>query len=128
MTTEPIRTSTATISLGDDGVMRFVVHPGAKETVDTARENIEALTSLAGGMKRPLLVDNRLGRAIELRARQVWGSAEADAVASCTAVLIKPGISRAIGNFMIGVLKPSRPHKLFDSEPDAVAWLKTHLQ
>ena len=128
MTNEPIITNTATVSLGDDGVLRVVVLPGAKETVESAWENIEALIRLSNNVKRPLLVDNRLGLAIDRQARRIWDSDQANAIISCTGILVKPGISRAIGNFMIGVLKPNRAHKLFDNEAEALKWLTSFIK
>ena len=125
MNTGPVVTSTTKIWLGDDGVVRLVAHPGADETTDTAKAAIEVVNKLTAGVKRPMLVDIRGGKSIERKARRLWASH--DAGLSAAAILVGSGISRAIGNFMSSVLRPCYPMRLFTSEHEALAWLKTFL-
>ncbi len=39
-------------------------------------------------------------------------------------IIINSAVSRVLGNFYLGINKPSVPTKLFDNEIDAVKWLK----
>jgi len=41
-----------------------------------------------------------------------------------TAVLIKSGLSKMLGNILIGLNKGNYPNKLFTKEAEAVAWLE----
>jgi hypothetical protein len=43
------------------------------------------------------------------------------------ALLVGSPMSRAIGNFFIGLNKPLIPTRLFVSEPEALAWLRGFL-
>src|ERR1700756_4774181 len=42
-------------------------------------------------------------------------------------ILIESPLSRIIGNFFMGLNKPSVPAKLFNNEQDAIAWLKQYV-
>jgi hypothetical protein len=45
-------------------------------------------------------------------------------VESAAALLIGSPLTRAIGNFFMGLNKPLIPTRLFTSETEALAWLK----
>jgi len=128
MKMDPVVTSTSKIWVGDDGVVHLLAHAGAEETLETAKAGIEVVRKLTGNVKRPLLVDIRSARSIEAHARRLWADAHTGAGLTATAILVKSGISRAIGNFMRGVLRPRYPMRLFTSEPEALAWLRTYVQ
>jgi len=120
-------TRTSTIWL-EDGMLRVLVQAGITESLETARVNLDVLKKLAGDVKRPMLVDIRGAKGIERRARQLYGSRATEVVLAATAMLVKSGISRAVGNFLLGVMRPGFPCRLFTSEPAALAWLETYLQ
>lgn len=46
---------------------------------------------------------------------------------SAVALIVKSPLSRAIGNFFLGLNKTPLPTKLFTSENHAITWLKTFL-
>ncbi|MGZ4038838.1 MAG: DUF7793 family protein, partial [Bacteroidia bacterium] len=77
--------------------------------------------------KFPLLVDARPVLSMEREARKHFSTNGRDTKISAMAVMVKSPLSRVIGNFFMGLNKPQIPARLFDSEADAVEWLKTFL-
>jgi hypothetical protein len=49
-------------------------------------------------------------------------------VFSATALIISSPLSRAIGNFFLGLNRTSMPTRLFTSEADALAWLSEYTR
>jgi hypothetical protein len=116
-------THTATVRLEGD-LLVVTTNQGAKETLADARENVEAILTLAGGTKRPLLVDMRKIASIERDARAYYAGSSSQ---SAVALLIDSGLSKVIGNFIIALSKATGPMKLFTSRDDAVRWLQGFL-
>ena len=57
-------------------------------------------------------------------ARAYYGSDAVNHVTCATALLVTSGISRALGNFFLGVTSPRVPTRLFGSEAEALEWLR----
>lgn len=47
--------------------------------------------------------------------------------AKAVALLVKTPVSSIIGNFFLGLNKPSFPTKLFTEKEEAIFWLKEHV-
>jgi hypothetical protein len=60
-------------------------------------------------------------------AREYYSSEEAAQVVCACAGITNSLIGRVIGNFFIGFNRPPTPGRIFNSEEDAVKWLKTFL-
>lgn len=122
MTTEPITTRTAKISLREDGLIQTVLNlPNGRESLADAQANIAAVTRLSPEKRRPLLVDMRAVDGIEREVRAYYSSVE---VSTARALLIESLVGQVIANFFISLNKPTVPTRLFTSEAEAVAWLK----
>jgi hypothetical protein len=120
---EPITTRTAKISLRDDGIIQTIINlPNGRETVADAQTNIAAVTALSPEKKRPMLVDMRAVDGIEREVRAYYSSME---VSTARALLVESLVGQVIANFFIGLNKPKVPTRLFVSEAEAVAWLKS---
>jgi hypothetical protein len=73
----------------------------------------------------PVLADIRHVKAIEREAREVYRSREKyNMEVTALAILVGSPLSRAIGNFFIGLSRMPMPTRLFTSEADAIRWLK----
>jgi len=121
MTTEPITTRTAKVWLREDGIIQTVISlPNARESLEDAKANIAAATTLSPGKRRPKLVDMRAVQGIDREARAYYSGGFATAVA----LLVGSPVTRVMANFFIGLNKPPVPTRLFTSEDEAVAWLK----
>jgi hypothetical protein len=121
-----IITSTCKVWLADDGIVRSDMLPDANETLETAKENVKAGIKVAGGNKRPLLLDMSKISSMNKEARDYYAMGDKrDSSESAVALLISSPLSRVIGNFFMGLNKPVIPTKLFNDKELALAWLKT---
>jgi hypothetical protein len=114
--------------LGKDGIVRIIWVPGAEVTLDDARETMAAYLRIYQGKKRPLYVDTKTMKSLTREARQYFAGEEAARVASAVAILVSTPVSRVLGNFYLGVSAPHLPTRLFDSEDEALEWLKWYLE
>jgi hypothetical protein len=123
-----IETRTARIWMGEDGILRGRIGEGADEKAEDAVANVAAAARLAAGRKRALLIDMRQVSFISQEARRVYAGRETNRYTLALALLVESPLSKLIGNFFIGLNKPLFPTKLFNSEREAIAWLKGHMQ
>lgn len=121
-----IRTRTCSLWI-DDGVVHGLFHAGAEVTVDDARENLAVTSTLAGGVRRPVLVDLRPVRSQSGEARALFAGPAATAVTAAVALVTSSPLSRVLGNFFLGFNKPQTPARLFTSVDDAEVWLRSFL-
>jgi hypothetical protein len=128
MQSEEIFTRTGRHRLDRRGFIHSTILPGAEQTLDDARENVQASMQLGGGKRRPLLVDIRQIKSQTREAREYYGGEESGACFSAAAVLVGSPVSRLLGNFFLGFNKSVHaPLKLFTSEEEAIEWLQTFL-
>ena len=115
--------------MGEDGIVRTKVKPNAQVTLKEAKENSVAVNSYIEktGKKYPLLVDSRQIKSISKEARDHFSIQNRETRIKAFGILIDSPLSRIIGNFFMGLNKPSVPAKLFTSEEEAVSWLKQFL-
>lgn len=120
----PVEMSTLIIRLGDDGIVRVNVKPNAQISLQDAQISIRAIRELCGGKCTPVLVDMRGLAGIDREARLYFAGEETAKVESAAALIIESPLSKAIGNFFLGLNKPIIPTRLFTGEAEALAWLK----
>ncbi|HTA61857.1 MAG TPA: STAS/SEC14 domain-containing protein [Bacteroidia bacterium] len=113
--------------MGVDGIARTKVKPQAEVTLKESKENSEAVNGLYKNKKFPLLIDARQIKSITKEARDHFSIQNRSTNINSFAVIIESPLSRIIGNFFMGLNKPSVPAKLFNNEQDAIAWLKQYL-
>jgi hypothetical protein len=114
--------------MGQDGICRTVVRPGAEISLADALENTENIILLSGGVRVPLLVDLRRIKSISKEARDHFSMRGRMSRVNSIAMLIKSPVSKIIGNFYILFSQPTTPTKLFTEEEKAVAWLMQFVQ
>ncbi|MCB1191875.1 MAG: STAS/SEC14 domain-containing protein [Leptospiraceae bacterium] len=119
-----IKTSNTTHWIDEEGIIHSLFDPQTSDTLETAKENIEADKQLAEGKQLPLLVDIRNLKSQSREAQNYYADEEALKVLSACAILIDSGLSKVIGNFFIAVKKPKLPTRLFTSESEALQWLR----
>ena len=110
-----------------DGIVHTQVQEGADISFDDAKINTQDVIALTAGKPRPLLVDTRLIASISKAARDHFSMRERKPNVNSIAILIQSPLSRIIGNFFMGLNKPTVPTKLFTDQRTAIAWLKTFL-
>jgi len=123
---EVFTTSTADIWVGDDGILRVISHQGAVHGLQEARENMSAIP-VDQKRPRPLLVDMRHIGGIKREARELYRSPKANSNSTAMALLVDSALSRAIGNFFIGLSRMHIPTRVFNDPERALRWLEGYL-
>src|SRR5687767_5776752 len=113
--------------MGQDGVARTQVKPGAEVVLEDARENSRIVNSLNGPERFPLLIDTRQIKSISKEARDHFSLRGRSSRVNGFAILIDSPLSKIIGNFFMGLNKPRVPARLFTSEEQAAAWCRKFL-
>jgi len=120
-----ITTRMVRIWLDDDIIHAELLHvESTRADVDVA---LAALAELVGQRPRPLLADIRRVRGVDRGGRTHAAGPEGARYALALALLVGSPLSRALGNFFLGLNKPLVPCRLFTSEPEALAWLRGFL-
>ena len=120
----PVEVRTHLIWLEDDGIVRVKVKPNIEISLQDAQVAIRAVSEVCGGKRCPALVDMRGLVGMDRGARLYFAGVETAKVESAAALIIESPLSKAIGNFFMGLNKPIIPTRLFTSEEEAIAWLK----
>jgi hypothetical protein len=116
--------STGRYWLDDEGFLRGECADGANPTLEDAREQVAAQRPMAGGKRRPFLMDITRVRMLSRDARNYFAGPESAEVFLVVALVVGSPISRAIGNFFLGLSKPLMPTRLFTTEAEGLAWLR----
>jgi hypothetical protein len=112
----------------EGSVLRGECFDAAEETLDDAKEQLVHQRKMLDGRPLPFLMDIRRVRSLSRDARAYFASPAAAEVFSATALIISSPLSRAIGNFFLGLNRTSMPTRLFTSEADALAWLSEYTR
>jgi hypothetical protein len=108
-----------------EGFFRGQCFESAEQTLVDAVEQLRAQAIQGEGRKRPFLMDISLVRSLSRDARNYYTrSPEANALYSCVALVVGSPLSRAVGNFFIGINKPPMPIRVVTSEAEGLAWLR----
>src|SRR4051812_492651 len=110
----------------EGGFLRGECFDAAEETLADAKDQVAQQRTMLDGKPLPFLMDIRRVRSLSRDARAYFATREAAEVFAATALLISSPLSRAVGNFFLGLNKPSMPTRLFTSEADALAWLEQY--
>jgi hypothetical protein len=127
MAHETIITRTAKIWIREDGITQSVTLPNVRETLPDAKEVIATISRINHQKPVPVFVDMRLAREIDRETREYFSSNEGLLVTKALALLVESSVSKIMANIFINFSKPAVPTRLFTSEDEAVAWLKTFL-
>lgn len=122
-----VETRTQTVWLDAEGIIRAQFKHNCDVNLEDAQESIRKIGEVGAGTPRPTLVDLSGTRSIDREARKYFAGPETAKVESAAALLVKSPLSRAIGNFFMGMNKALTPARLFTSEPEALAWLRGYL-
>jgi hypothetical protein len=110
--------------LDERGFVRATILDGAEMTLDDAREALATTERVAGGERRPVLVDLRKIKGQSREARQHFVGEHAARISARVALLVGSPVSRVVGNFFLRLNVQRTPTELFTSEEAAVAWLQ----
>lgn len=118
-------TRTEQVWLGEDGIIRAVIHPGLVTNLDDAKENTRAFTQVSGGQRRLAVIDMRAHAASATRDAREWYAGPGNGeVVLAVALLVRSNVSRMIGNLFLGLNKTVFPLRLFAEPEPALEWLR----
>lgn len=109
--------------MGEDGIARTKVKKGSEVKLEHAQENSVVVNSFYVDAKFPLLIDARGIKSMEREARSFFTTNGRKTNTLAFAIIIDSSVSKAVGNFFLGINKPLIPTKLFLNEESALAWL-----
>ena len=122
---QPVEVRTQFIWRDGDGIIRVKIKPHIDLNLADAQEALRAIDGLCEGRKRPVLVDITEIKSMDREARVFFAGPETAQVESAAALVVRSPLTRAIGNFFMGLNKPLFPTRLFTSEAEALSWLKS---
>lgn len=108
------------------GVLHVQTDEVREVDLEVAKTLVSALVEIAGGIRRPLLVDLRRVTSMNRDARTYFAGPATECW-SATALLIASPLTRAIGNFFMGMNRPKVPTRMFATEADAAHWLQQYV-
>ncbi|HEY7376346.1 MAG TPA: hypothetical protein VIF57_29570 [Polyangia bacterium] len=118
-----VKTRTAQIEVLEDRIV--VVRLGdLVQTVDDARENLDACARLAAPDRKPLLSDIRQAKPLMPEVRRVYMGESLVAFAAMAMLVRSTPLGRTMGNVYLKIARPAIPSKLFAQEAKALAWLR----
>ena len=128
MPKEGSKTQTARIWLGEDGIIRISLIGVMSEGLAIAQENLEAVSQVSQSKIRPVFADIRNIRSIGAEERKFYARMETKGVINAVALLVDSPLSRVIGSFFLGLNKLPVPTRIFTSEEQALAWLRSFIE
>jgi len=127
MPDDSTKLTTCTCSV-EDGVVIFECFKDAHIDLDEARRITAVLKELGGGGSNPVLVDLGEMKSLSKQARHhLSRDPEHAATFVAAAIVANNPLATLIANFFLGINKPIKPTKLFDSRQKALAWLHRHM-
>ena len=101
---------------------------GDQKTEEHAKENVDAQERIRDSLnkeKTRVLIDMTTVTEITKEARDYFANERTGSIQRAAALLIGSPVSRVIGNFFMGLNKPSYPTRLFTDPQKAIKWLQT---
>ena len=121
-------TSTQKLYWDSDNEIVWGVLFADQQTEEHAKENIDAQERIRDSLnkeKTRVLIDMTAVSEITKEARDYFANERTASIQRATALLIDSPVGRVIGNFFMGLNKPSSPTMLFTDPPKAIKWLQT---
>ena len=123
------QTETATIALGEDGIITVRINDGAHQSIINAEQNLGAALSACDGRRRPLLVDISRAQPLAADVRHYYsGQVLVDGFTALGLVVEASPFGLMMGNIYFRVARPGIPTKLFTDRGEAAAWLRGYAQ
>lgn len=121
-----VTTELAEVWLDDDGVLRVSYHPRKGiENREHATAVVEAVGTCADGEKRPLMVITH-GIHPDRDARKLYVETVPATATAVAVVATGAPIPTGIANLFVSQMRLTIPIRVFDSETEALGWLKDH--
>ena len=124
MVEKVINNRSGKVWLAEDSIIRQNVVPHTDFTLQDAQETIAAAIKLSEGKPYPILVDLTGLKSINKEARNYFGEEVTSHDLSAVGLLVSSAVTQVFGNFFLRFNRPEIPVRLFNSEAEAISWLK----
>jgi hypothetical protein len=111
--------------LRENNIIQLNFEPGFQGDETNAREMVKTFQKIKETGRAYLLVIYSEDNMFSKEAREYTASNEVSKILKADALVIKGLALRIIGNGYLRINKPNRPTRLFNSESEAVNWLKS---
>ena len=120
---QALETSSGFTWLDQDGIIIAVGSSHQIHTLDHAKENTKTNAVLAGGLRRPFLIDMNKVKSMSKEAREYYAGPEPKKSITAVAILTKSSVGKAVANFFLLLTQPTIPTRMFTDFKDAKEWL-----
>ena len=123
-----VKSSIFTTTLDPRGFVHTLVSPGSEIQLQDAKENTARVIEVSGGSNYPILVDLREIKSISKEARDHFSMRGRKPNVTAIAMVVSSPLSRIIGNFFLGLNRPTVPTRMFTAESEAILWMKRNTE
>jgi len=111
------------INWQEDDIVYIFAKAGVKHTLKDAIKQLEFVQSTSSIEKKKLLLDLRVAPALEVEARDYYGSDEVQQVLAATCIIAKSRVSKFIGNFYLHIFNKQNKTHIVSEVLEGVEWL-----
>jgi hypothetical protein len=111
-------------TLGPDMILRTECLPNTIMDLDDALESTRISWEMVNHVERPLLCDLTYVIKMSQECRRHFSGADHAKTFNKCALIVTSPISKLIGNFFLGLNRPIKPTRLFNSKEEGLKWLK----
>ena len=117
----------ASVAFSKEGFIVIYQKPNVETFVSDAKQIISAIGKVTNGKKAPLLTYVGDGSFATEETRRFAALKDSNPFSKADAYIISSTAHTLLANFFMLVNKPSRPTRFFESDLEAVKWLKNYL-
>lgn len=121
-----IKTRTSEIWIDEQDIYHLTYTKGAEVILEDTLNECRIIGEMSDHKKVSIMADLNLCTSVSRESRKYYAGKEANEIFKTAALLVGTQISRAIGNFFLGLNNPVMPVRLFTSENKALKWLKEY--
>lgn len=118
-----IVTSSGKTWLNDEGIIIAIAATQEYHTLAAAKENTAINLKIAGGIRRPFLIDMSNVKSMSREARVYYAGNEPLKAITAVAILTNSNVGKMVANFFIGLTQQLMPTKMFTDVNEAIKWL-----
>src|SRR4051812_33743261 len=120
-----ILSRTSKIWLREDGIVWVEILSSVKQVLQDAKDNLAAAVAVSEGDRRSILIDLRQAEPLDPHIRHFYSGTKLGNLFVRLGILVSASsFGRIMGNIYLGVARPGVPIQLFESEEEAITWLK----
>ena len=124
---EERRNNKIIFKISDDNILFTSCVPNTEMTIEDGKESTRISAEMVKYEPRPLLCDLTNVVRMTKECRKHFAGVDHAKTFNKAALIVTSPISRLIGNFFLGLNKPLKPTRLFNSNEEGLKWLREDL-